>query len=439
MTKRSKVESFLAAPEATVRDERERAKLVQRKKQDDARLAREAASKSKDRPSQEDILADLVRVAEDEETNPFHKFRSLSQRRYELYGHYSIERVLELGRFEHLKQQAGLATTIGTRMLLNVRTERSLDAHDERYMRRYLLPHVNKFPELGRAATGWKSGLVISDLHGFYLDPFTWNAFLWAAEHLCPDVVYFNGDVIDGLEISTHPKVPGASVPLQMEFDLVRELMREMRATVPAKTRIVWGAGNHFLDRMTRYMTQVARAHAGLRGMRIDKLVELDDLDIELVQGGSFCSPKGQESQKPRKVLWDHYLMTHGTKLGATPAYQELQQWGMSGTSGHVHRAAVHYGATRAHAALTWMSTPMACVDDAGKWYIKDVSGWQQGFGVFYVHGESGRVHHYPVITDGQRAMVEGETYEAGELPTEEKAVREYWTKRFSINRGDYL
>lgn len=432
------VEDFLAAPEATVTDERERAKLVSRKKQDEARIAREKALKATEPPSQEDILADLVRVAEDEETNPFHKFRALSQRRYELFGHYAIEEVLKLGRFEHVKQQAGLATTVGTRMVLQARTERSLDAHDERYMRRYLLPHVNKFPELSRTATGWKSGVVISDLHGFYLDPFTWDAFLWACSHLAPDVVYLNGDVIDGLEISSHPKVPGASVPLQMEFDLVRNLLTELRGAVPSSTRIVWGAGNHFLDRMTRYLTQVARGVAGLRGMRIDKLVELDGLEIELVQGGSFCSPKGQESQKPRKVLWNHYMVTHGTKLGATPAAAELAQWGMSGTSGHVHRASVHYGSTHAQAGLTWMSTPMACIPDAGKWYVQGHAGWQRGFGVFYVN-ESGRIHHYPVITDEKQAIVEGEVYDA--MPDEDTEVdtRKYWSDRFKISRGDYL
>src|SRR5262245_24455503 len=81
------VDRFLAAPDEVVKDTREAAKLRDRKARDEARLKRERASKLKGRPSLEDILADVVRVAEDEATNPWHEFRSISKRRYELYGH----------------------------------------------------------------------------------------------------------------------------------------------------------------------------------------------------------------------------------------------------------------------------------------------------------------------------------------------------------------
>ena len=105
-------------------------------------------------------------------------------------------------------------------------------------------------------------------------------------------------------------------------------------AAVPGRrTRLVWGAGNHFLDRMTRYLTQVARGLARLDSLRIDKILDLDGLDVELVQAGSFVSPKGTESQLPQRILWEHYLVTHGTRLGAHPAASELSSWGMSGSA----------------------------------------------------------------------------------------------------------
>lgn len=435
---RKSVEQFLSAPEATVTSQREKRKLLDRKLRDEARLKRERTTKAKERPSHEDVLADVVRVAEDPEVNPFAEFRSISQRRYELYGHYPIEEVLRFGRFEHVKQQAGLATTVGTRMLLHARTEKSLRDHDARYMRRYLLPHVDKFPELTRADGKWHCGLSISDLHALYLDPFTWRVFCDVARNTQPDVIYFNGDVLDGLEISSHPKVPTAGAPLQLEIDFCKRLFQRIKEECP-KSRVVWGAGNHFLDRLTRYLTQVARGMAGLRSLRVDNLLDLGDLDVELVQGGSFVSPPGQASQEPRKVLWDAYLVTHGTKLGAHPAQAELAQWGRSGTSGHVHRAAVHFGSTAVARGLTWMSTPGACVDDAGKWYVGDHTGWQRGFGIFFV-SPKGRVHHYPVVTDKGWALVEGRAYEArGDEPEDERGLRDHWMREFNLKREDYI
>lgn len=433
------LDDLLAAPDAVVGSERERKKLASRRKQDEARKQREQSGKLPD-PSQEDLLADLIRVAEDPDSNPWWHHRSLSKRRYELFGHYSIEAVTrQFGQFEHAKQQAGLAVKVGERKFATARTQASLREHDERYMRRYLLPHVNKFPELQRAANGWRCGLVISDLHALYLDPFTWDVFLDACADIEPDVIYLNGDVLDGLQISNHPKVPGAVLPLQLEFDFARGLFRELRNKVPSKTRIVWGAGNHGLDRLVRYLTQMAQSLAGLRNLRFDKLAELDELEIDLVQGGTFVSPAGTEDDAPRRILWDTYMVTHGTTLGMHPASAELRRWGMSGTSGHTHRAGMHFGATFKDRALSWMTTPMSCMEDAGRHYIKDYAGWQKGFGIFFI-SPTGSVRQYPVLTDAGEAIIEGRIYTRGKkMPTRDTKAKSYWLKRMGLNPSDYI
>jgi hypothetical protein len=69
-----------------------------------------------------------------------------------------------------------------------------------------------------------------------------------------PDVVYLNGDIMEGSEISTHPKIPGWTVPLQLEFDFAREMFRQIRAVAGPRTRVIWGAGNHGLDRIAGHM-----------------------------------------------------------------------------------------------------------------------------------------------------------------------------------------
>lgn len=426
------VSDFLAAPDEVAKNPRERAKLVQRKAQDDARRERELATKSGEVPTQEDLLADIVRVAEDENTNPFHKFRSISPRRYELYGHYPLEWVTrQFGYFQHAKQQAGLVETVGDRTFKRVRTTESLREHDARYMSRYMLPHVDKFPELRRQESGEKVVLVISDMHGLYSDPFTWLAFCELAEAVQPDVVDLNGDIIDALGISSHGKPYGAGVPLQLEFDFVRGIFTELRRRLGNRTRLVWGAGNHGLDRLARYLSQVSPAIAGLRNLRFDQLAGLGDLEVELVQGGTFVSPKGTEMDEPRKKLWDTYLVTHGTKLGVHPAYNELRQWGCSGTSGHVHRAELKYGSTAALRRLSWMSTPMGCIEDAGRHYIKDHAGWQKGFGIAFIR--NGLVHQYPIITDGGWCCAEGWTFEKRDLPSREDDVLKWWVERYNL------
>jgi len=391
--------------------ETERLKHASRKAKLKAEEEQLAASKLKDRPSPEDLLADLLRCAEDPETNPHWRFKTLSAKRYRLFGHYPISFVHErYGTFEHAKQVAGLEDKPGTRQKKFARAEASRREHVSRYVTRWMLPFAS--PPEDRSTKGVRLVLSISDTHATFLDPFTWHAFLCACRDLRPDVVYFNGDILEGAEISRYPKIPGWTVPLQLELDFAREMFRQTRAIVGPGTRIVWGAGNHGLDRIASYLTHVAPAFAGLRSMRFDQLAGLGDLDIELAMGGTIASPRGTEGEAPGRLLYGFYRIHHGTKLGACPALDELRAAGRSGQSGHVHRASLVYGATEAHKGLSWMSTPMGCTDQAGRSYMKGLcTGWQRGFGIAFL-GPGQRVRQYPVVCDDGHAIVEGRVYE---------------------------
>jgi hypothetical protein len=430
--KKSIAERFLSAPEEVVKNPRELAKLKDRKARDEARIERERVGKAKGRPSLEDILADVVRVAEDEDTNPWHEFRAISRRRYELYGHFPVEFLLEHGRFEHVKQMAGLAQTTGDRALLAARTEKSQKAHDARYARRWLLPHVDKFPELSRAASGSRLALAIGDTHSLLMDPAAWLSALAFAEDAQPDAVLWVGDHVDGSEISRHPKVPGFTVPLQEELDAQRGAMREMREACPG-SRFVLVPDNHFWKRMVSYLTQVAPALANLRSMRIDELMDLQGLDVELAPSGSFLAPG--EDQRPALRLWDRLLVTHGTRLGAHPAHGELASWGQSGVSGHVHRHQLAMGATFALRDEQWMTLPGGVIDQAARHYVEGPNpAWSRGWGLVEVHG--GALQLTPVPVQGGVAMAQGWRYEAtGRLPEGLQETREFWRKRWGIGK----
>ena len=127
------VEGLLSAPESVLNSKAERQKAILRKAREAAAQAQELASKSKVRPSIEDMIEDIVRVAEDPETNPWHKFRAISRRRYVLYGRYPVSFIdRQFGTFAHAKEVANLQDQEGTRMWRSQRANASRNEHAKR-------------------------------------------------------------------------------------------------------------------------------------------------------------------------------------------------------------------------------------------------------------------------------------------------------------------
>jgi len=429
-----------------VENERELKKIKERKARDEARLKRERAGKAQTPPSLEDILADVVRVAEDEDANPYHEFRSISRRRYELFGHYPIEFVLQHGRFEHIKQMAGLVPTVGDQRLLHVRTLDSRREHDARYYQRYLLPYVDLFPELRRATEKSKLLAFISDTHSLFMDPVTWLAFLDFIDHAQPDVIVWGGDHIDGSEISSHPKPYGFSTKLQVELDFFRAMLEEARELCP-NSRFVWTASNHWTDRIVRHLTQTDPALANLRSMRIDKQLNLKELDIELAHGGSFLSPPGQEDAVPRATLWEQIQVTHGTKVGKFPAMAELLDWvdmGLpkgshgAGISGHVHRFQQVIGPNSGLRHMSWTCSHGGVIDEVAKYYVKgNRPAWSRGF----VIAEKGRraINVTGVDTTLGECFANGWSFrKTGRYPSGVEDTRKFWLKRAKARMASY-
>lgn len=438
MTKRSsdptpeeQVDELLAAPDATRKSETERRKVEVRKAHEAARAEQLANSKHQGDWTLEDVLADMVKLAEDEIRNKLgHKDRTLTRKRYARLGGYIIEDLEKRwGQFEHLKQMAGLVEQPGTRAKKAALSEASRREHAGRYARRYVRPYVHD-PAEERELTDTELVLSISDTHATFLDPFTWHVFLCACRDMQPDVVFLNGDMLEGSEISRFPKIPGWTVPLQMEFDFAREMFRQLRVVTP-DADVWWGAGNHGLDRLSMYLTQVAPAIANLRNMRFDKLAGVDEYGIKLAQGGWIASPEGTEGDPEGVLMHGWYRIYHGRSLGINPAHKELERAARSGQSGHTHRAQLYYGTTEALRGMSWMSTPMGCTHRAGRAYMRGLTtGWQKGFGIAFLSpGE--KVHQFPVVTEGGRAVFEGFEYEDPGFP--EPDPQKLWLPNFEV------
>ena len=429
-----KVEQFLAAPDEVVNNPREASKLRDRKERDRARKARERAGKLKKKPTLEDILADVIRVAEDEENNIHAEYRSISRRRYEVYGRYPIEDVLQHGRFQHIKQMCGLADTEGDRILLNARTKKSLVEHDQRYIQKYITPYVDKFPELQRETMKARQAVFISDTHSLFMDPFYWESFLAFCEDSRPDMIGLAADFIDGSEVSSHPKVPGHTTRFQVELNMFKAMLKEIRERLGYDVRLVLVGDNHFFDRVVRYLTQVSPALAGLDCMKIDALMGIEEFDVELAMGGSFVSPAGQEDKRPYARLWDRFNMTHGTSTGKFPAMTELMNWGTSGVSGHVHKDQIIGGNSGSLRDEMWMCLGCGCIDEVAKYYVRGAGpSWRLGWGI--VDMMRGHIQMTSVQVGNGVAMANGWHYEAKKgLPKSGvEKVRKFWTKRFGL------
>lgn len=409
------VDELLAAPDTTRANEVELRKYHDRKSREEARRAQERARKTNTRPSVEDMLADLVRVAEDKDTNPWHEFRSISRRRYELHGRYPVEFIDEqFGQFNHALEVAGLRDQPGDRLWRANRAKESRRQHSARYVERYVAPYVVDPNSLDWNSDGSYTILSISDTHSQFLDPFVWLAYLSALRDLRPDATLWNGDTLEGAEISRHDQIPGWTEPLQSEFDFHREMARQVRDHFSGD--FICTGGNHGIDRLAWYLTNKAKALGTLRDLRIDRLLGLDEYNVQLFQGGTIASPEGTEDDQRGLLLFDFYRIHHGTLLGQTPAVSELRDAGRSGQSGHVHRAGLAYGTTEANEALSWMSTPCGCRHEAARAYMRGTTtGWQRGLGFSRLFAD-GTVHQYPCVVqkgrDGrERITIEGITY----------------------------
>lgn len=417
--KRKSVDELLAAPDTVGKNGAETLKYHQRKAREEALRKQNRSSKRKTAPTVEDMLADIVRVADDEETNPQAKFRSISRKRYMLYGHYPIEAVdAEFGQFSHALEVAGLRDQPGTRLWRAKRAKSSRLAHTRRYLDRYVAPYVCDPGSVKFNDDGSYLILSISDTHSQFLDPFVWFAYLSALQDLRPDCALLNGDTLEGAEISRHPQIPGWTEPLQSELDFKREMFRQIREDAGHRGDLIDTGGNHDTgDRLAMYLTQVAKGLSSLRCLRVDELLGLGAYDVQLAHGGTILAPDGHEDDKPGLLLFDFYRIHHGTCLGQNPAVGELRGAGRSGQSGHVHRAALAFGTTERDEGLSWMCTPMGARHELGRSYIKGTNtGWQRGLGVARLWPD-GTVHQYPAIVtktkDGrERITVEGITYE---------------------------
>jgi hypothetical protein len=240
--------------------------------------------------------------------------------------------------------------------------------------------------------------LLLCDIHAPYHDKRAIDLVLDVARDLHPTHLILLGDAADFYSVSAHSKSPARAQRMAWELDEVNALLDRLDAT-GACDRVYHG-GNHE-DRLDRYIR--------------DRAPDLDGV-VDGVPGLLRLRQRGW-TYVPYKR--DHSLgklhTTHDVgQCGRYSVYRCLDTYQHTVASGHAHRMAyvVEGNATaevKLSAQFGWLGDVEA-IDYMHR--VKALKDWALGFGVGYLHPETGRVYLQPVPIVGYTCVVNGKLYQ---------------------------
>jgi predicted phosphodiesterase len=259
-------------------------------------------------------------------------------------------------------------------------------------------PVILKKRELRKIAnqTGYERVVFVPDLHCPYHDVGVWNQVLAFIKDYEPDRIVFLGDVIDAYPVSRFSKDPSRRETMQDEFDSGHGVLREARLAAP-DALIDYTPGNHE-KRVDLFMWTQAPALASLRCMSLEALLRTSELEIVLHPYAGF-------------KLRERFRCTHGTyvrKHAGHSAKAELDHWGISGASGHTHRAGM-YTVTNDSGTSSWTEFGHLC--DVSKADYVTSPNWQQAFGIGEFRRDSSRYQVELIQIAGRELVYHGKNY----------------------------
>jgi UDP-2,3-diacylglucosamine pyrophosphatase LpxH len=332
---------------------------------------------------------------------------------YRAMGHYPSCWINQIfGTHLEFLRSAGLKPGRVTEKLNAHRARLISEESIQKYIGKHIMPYVGKYERKSRGRV--KHMLIGSDFHGRHVSRFALSVFVDVARRVQPDVIVLNGDVVDFVDVSTWSKDPGSLLSLQDEIDFVNKyILSELRDACP-KSQIDWVIGNHEY-RLVRYLSDTAPGLASLRCLQFENLLGVKEYKINLVFGSNFLAPterhQVEKTSKTWKVYYETYVVTHGSHGGKYYAEKELARFGMSGTSGHIHKPQLHSSPTLLNEHADWMSTGMMCEHAAGDGYVVGPSTWTIGFGFATIFPSKHVSLQQPVIIKSGVAEFGGVVY----------------------------
>jgi hypothetical protein len=207
--------------------------------------------------------------------------------------------------------------------------------------------------------------VISSDQHGRFVDPQAWRSMLQFMDDHGPfDGFVFNGDMLDFYELSRYAKDPDKEMSIEVDLQAGRDMLTDIRNRHEGEIR--WNPGNHEF-RYELYLQSDAKRLTGLACLELPVLLDMERLGVEAGSKDGFELTPG-------------FRVYHGEvvrKHAGQSALGEMEKWGQSGASGHVHRLAV-LRQSNAGGERLWGEG--GCLCSMSPEYMTHRPNWQHGF-----------------------------------------------------------
>ena len=235
--------------------------------------------------------------------------------------------------------------------------------------------------------------LIFSDAHRPYHDERAWQLMLQVGRWLKPTHLVVNGDLADFYAVSSHSKDPRRVKSLDAELADVNKGLDELDALGATFKHLI--SGNHE-DRLARYLQD--RAPELFTMFELPKLFNL--------KGRGWLYTPYKDHTKVGKLHLTHDVGA----AGRYASFKALDTYQHSISTGHTHRLC--YVVEGNAVGEFKLSCSFGWLGDASKVdYMHRVSvlkNWTLGFGVGYIHRETGVAYLTPVPIIDYTCVVNG-------------------------------
>jgi len=222
--------------------------------------------------------------------------------------------------------------------------------------------------------------MVVSDLHGQFVDNKAYKIMLQYARDYKPDNFVINGDLLDFYTVSTFDKNPERKENIQYELQAGENIVKNIRKNIGSKAKLYFLEGNHDA-RLQRFVWRNPELE-GLEALELPNLLNLDKYNCKFigVDNDYWKTDNGHLKIGDMLIMHgDNRLNGASTsKYSGYSAKNTMMGLQNSVLIGHVHRLAQVYH-----------STPYGELVGMEGGHLAQPTGtanWQQGFVTFETH-----------------------------------------------------
>jgi predicted phosphodiesterase len=244
-----------------------------------------------------------------------------------------------------------------------------------------------------------KRVLIASDIHFPNHDPSAVATLLRFVRDYKPHQVVLNGDIMDFQGLSRHADA-SAATRVRAECEVAADFLDGLRREAGKGCRIDYNEGNHDI-RLNTFVEMNAPQLGGL--LTLTDLLGLKRRRID------FMPYSGDDV----RFIGPKLGVTHGSFHGTNYTRETVLKYGVSLIVGHAHRpqhtSVPVVGPTGHHTRGCW---GLGCLVPVGRvGYMRQPSGWTQGWGVAMVSDNGEFDVHHVNLTRGRVRWHNGKTY----------------------------